>query len=276
MASLHQARVAHAIASLYSVRVAALGPLIFAGFCILLSARSASAQAVPTSRTIQANVAPAESPSTSFTTDLGYISTTGNTRVSTVNIAERIVHSRGFWRFEQTFGVVYGEADGEENANLLRAGLGAQYALRPWVALATGALYDRNRFAGIARRTEEYLGLVFRVLQASRDTLRLETGASLTQQLGVDGIANNFPAARAALWYKHTFGGAAFFLQTLEIIPNLEITEDFRINSESALVAPLSQRVALKLGYLVRFDNLPEPDFLSTDRIFTSGLQVSF
>lgn len=234
------------------------------------------AQAVPTSRTVQANVAPAEKPSTSFTTDLGYVSTSGNTSVSTVNIAERIVHSRGFWRFEQTFGVVYSEADGEENTNLLRASLGAQYALRPWVALATGVLYDRNRFAGVARRTEEYLGLVFRLVQAERDTLRIETGASLTQQQGVEGVANNFPAARAAFWYKRTFGSSAFFLQTLETIPNLQVTEDFRINSESALVAPLSQRIALKLGYLVRFDNLPEPDFLSTDRIFTSGLQVSF
>jgi putative salt-induced outer membrane protein len=234
------------------------------------------AQVAPTARTVQTVVAPAEKPATSFVTDFGYVATSGNTRVSTVNVAERVVHTRGFWRFEQSLGIVYGEADGAENANLLRAGLGAEYALRPWVALATGALYDRNRFAGIARRTEEYLGLVFRVLQAPKDTLRIETGASLTQQTGVDGVANNFPAARAAAWYKRTLSTNAFFLQTLEAIPNLDVTEDYRLNSESALVAPLSRRMALKLGYVVRFDNLPETGFLSTDRIFTSGLQVSF
>lgn len=234
------------------------------------------AQVAPTARTVQTVVAPAERPATSFVTDFGYVATSGNTRVSTVNVAERLVHTRGFWRFEQTLGIVYGENDGEENANLLRAGIGAEFAFRPWVAVATGALYDRNRFAGIARRTEEYLGLVFRVLQAPRDTLRIETGASLTQQTGVDGVANNFPAARVAAWYKRTLSTNAFFLQTLETIPNLEVTEDYRINSESALVAPLSRRMALKFGYVVRFDNLPEVGFLSTDRIFTSGLQVSF
>lgn len=242
-----------------------------------LLAGSLGAQAVPTTATVQAAAAAAaEAPTTSFTSDLGYVATSGNTRVSTVNLGERIVHSRGFWRFEQTLGIIYGENDGVENANLLRAGIGAQYALRPWVALATGVLYDRNRFAGIARRTEEYLGFVFRVHQSARDTLRLETGASLTQQQGVDGLANNFPAARAAAWYKRTFGSSAFFLQTLEAVPNLEVREDYRINSESALVAPLSQKVAIKLGYIIRFDNLPEAGFLSTDRIFTSGLQVSF
>ena len=235
-----------------------------------------AAQAAPTARTVPAVVAPATAPATSFTTDFGYVATSGNTRVSTVNIAERVVHTRGFWRFEQVFGIIYGEADGEENANLLRAGLTAEYAFRPWVGVATGALFDRNRFAGIARRTEEYLGLVFRVLQTPKDTLRLETGASLTQQLGTDGLENDFPAARAALSYKRTLSTSAFFLQTLETIPNLEVSEDYRINSESALVAPLSRRLALKLGYIVRFDNLPEVGFAKTDRIFTSGLQVSF
>ncbi len=243
---------------------------------LLAGAGSVAAQVAPTTRTVQTSVAPAEAPATSFTTDLGYVATSGNTRVSTVNVAERLVHTRGFWRFEQFLGIVYGENDGEENANLLRAGIGAEYALRPWVAVAVGTLYDRNRFAGIARRTEQYAGLVFRVRQAARDTLRLETGASLTQQLGVDGTQNDFLAARAAAWYKRALTGSAFFLQTLEVIPNLEVSEDYRINSESALVAPLSRRVALKMGYVVRFDNLPEPDFLSTDRIFTSGLQVSF
>lgn len=259
-----------------SPRPAAARALVFTLTALSVAAADVRAQSAPTARAVQASVAPVDAPVTTFGTDFGYVATSGNTQVSTLNIGQRLVHARGVWRFEQTFGIVYGENQGVENANLLRAALGAQYQLRPRIALATGVLYDRNRFAGIARRTEEYLGLVFRVLEAPRDTLRVETGASLTQQLGVDGLANDFPAARAAAWYKRTLGANAYFLQTLEAIPNLEVSEDYRINSESALVAPLSQKVAIKLGYLVRFDNLPEVGFLSTDRIFTSGLQISF
>lgn len=236
----------------------------------------AGAQVAPAELTLNVGAEPVEQPVTSFTTDFGYVATSGNTNVSTFNVAERVVHSRGFWRFEQALSVIYGEADGEENTNLLRVGVGAEYALRPWVAVAAGAAFDRNRFAGISRRTEQYLGLVFRVAQTPNDTLRVETGASFTQQLGVDGLENDFPAARAAAWYKRTFGPSAFFLQTVEVIPNIDVTDDYRINSESALVAPLSSRLALKLGYLVRFDNLPEPGFETVDRIFTSGLQISF
>ena len=43
-----------------------------------------------------------------------------------------------------------------------------------------------------------------------------------------------------------------------------------------ALVAPLSDVIALKLSYAIRFDNLPEPGFEKTDRIFSSGVQVTF
>lgn len=236
---------------------------------------SLSAQGAPPAQTVSVGQLASE-PKTSLTADAGYVATSGNTNVTSVNIGQRLAYGRARWRLEQTFGIVYGENEGIENVNLLRATVGAQYGFRPRVALATGVLYDRNRFAGIARRTEQYAGLVFRVLETSRDTLRLDAGASLTQQLGVDGVQNNFPAARTAAWYKRSFGPNAFFLQTAEVIPNLDVTEDYRINTESALVAPLSRRLALKLGYLIRFDNLPEVGFATTDRIFSSGLQVSF
>jgi putative salt-induced outer membrane protein YdiY len=41
-------------------------------------------------------------------------------------------------------------------------------------------------------------------------------------------------------------------------------------------VAPLSRHLAIKLGYIVRFDNLPEVGVQKTDRFLTTGLQVSF
>ena len=47
------------------------------------------------------------------------------------------------------------------------------------------------------------------------------------------------------------------------------------MNAEAALVAPFSRHLSLKLGYVVRFDNFPEPK-VKTDRFLTSGLQVNF
>ena len=35
-------------------------------------------------------------------------------------------------------------------------------------------------------------------------------------------------------------------------------------------------QIGLRVSYLVRFDNQPEPGFEKTDRILTTGVQVAF
>jgi putative salt-induced outer membrane protein YdiY len=60
------------------------------------------------------------------------------------------------------------------------------------------------------------------------------------------------------------------------------VSEDYRINSETSVVVPLSTHVAMKASYIVRFDNLPSMNaagtapLLKSDRILSTGIQVSF
>ena len=92
----------------------------------------------------------------------------------------------------------------------------------------------------------------------------------------MDGSNRNFPAARTALWYKRGFAPKAYMMQSVEVVPNIETSEDYRVNAVAAIVSPISKSLALKLEYQVRYDNLPEPDFQGMDRIFTTGIQLSF
>jgi putative salt-induced outer membrane protein YdiY len=41
-------------------------------------------------------------------------------------------------------------------------------------------------------------------------------------------------------------------------------------------VAPLSTSVALRLSYIVKFNNTPDPGFEKTDRLFSAGVQIAF
>ncbi len=212
----------------------------------------------------------------SASADVGYVATTGNTSVTTVNAGQKFSLKSGHWRFEEFFSVVYGESEGRVNSNFIRAGAGGEYALTATMGIAAGLLFDKNRFSGVAQRSEEYLGLVWRVLEGDRDTLRVDAGGSYTQQRNVDGTSRHFPAARTAFWYKRGFAPKAYLMQTVEVIPSIDTPEDYRVNAIASIVSPLSKSLALKLEYQVRYDNLPEPDFMATDRIFTTGLQVSF
>ena len=214
---------------------------------------------------------------TKFTTDFGYVSTSGNTEVTTLSIGEKLTQSRGRLSLEQTFGIVRGQQDGIESTNNLRAGLRTDYKLDEFFAVFVGGAYDRNPFAGIERRFEEQIGLQYRAVANADDTLRFEGGATATQQTSTDGTGTqSYPAARLAGTWRHQFSTLSYFQQNVELQPNLDNGEDWRVNTETALIAPISTRIGVKIAYVIRYDNLPEPTFRTTDRLFTTAIQLTY
>jgi putative salt-induced outer membrane protein len=210
------------------------------------------------------------------TIDLGVVNTTGNSRLRTVNLSEQLVYHAAPLAITQTASVVNGYSAGQEVANSLKAGLRGDYDLAARLRAYGQLVYERNRFAGIARRFEEAAGLSYGALTGPKHVLDLEAGAGVNQQRGTGGPVENFWLARGAARYRYNITGNAYGEEKAEVLENLQTTADTRVNSETALVAPLSRNVALKLGYVVRFDNVPEPGFKKTDQIFSSGLQVVF
>ncbi|NNG15538.1 MAG: DUF481 domain-containing protein [Gemmatimonadales bacterium] len=217
-------------------------------------------------------------PPVQFTGDLGFVNTAGNSEVTTLNLGEKLTYSTAGWVLGEFFNVIYGETDGEESTSLWKAGVRVDREITPRLGAFGLAGWERNKFAGISRRFEEALGLAYKVLTGEKSLLDFEAGVSLNQQRStLIGVADdNFVAGRAAGMYRYNFSESAFLTQLLEFLPNLEESDDYRVNSETALVAALSKQIALKLGYVVRYDNLPEPGFKETDRLFTSGIQVNF
>ena len=110
----------------------------------------------------------------------------------------------------------------------------------------------------------------------SRDTLTLDAGGVYTDELRVDSTRKFSPAARAAIAYRHSFGGSSYLSQAAEYIPDLPSNGQYRVNAESAVVAKMTQHVALKISHVVRYDSRPAEGFGKADRILTTGLQVSY
>lgn len=233
---------------------------------VSISAQSASAQAA----------APPPPKPQELSADIGYVSTSGNTKVTTLNIGEKLIVRRGRFEHRQQFGAVFAEEDNEQTSNLLFANLRSDFALNKHLAVFAYAGFDRNQFAGIARRFEEALGLAVKIINTDRDQWGAEAGFAMTQQRSTLDSTSNFASLRTGTAYKHFFTKTAFFSQTVEYLPNLEETTDYRINSETALVAPLSTHMAMKFSYVVRFDNLPEPKSVKSDRILSAGLQFNW
>ncbi|HSA54549.1 MAG TPA: DUF481 domain-containing protein [Gemmatimonadaceae bacterium] len=214
-----------------------------------------------------------------LTGNLAYVDAAGNSDVTTFAFNQRLefrIGTRGTG-VTQSLGGVYGRTDGVTSASLWRAGLRGDVAFSHSVSGYALVGYDRDRFAGIARRVEEGLGLGVRVLHGPTDSLQVEGGLSFFQQRSTDEVSTSYTAARTAGRYKHLFAPAAYFLQLLEVLPNLDDVGALRANSESALAAPISRALALRVSLVLRYDSdPPEAGVKKLDRLFTAGIEITF
>jgi putative salt-induced outer membrane protein len=211
------------------------------------------------------------------TGDVNFISTGGNTDVLTLGVGDKIE-----WKAAQRFTVKqdfrwgYAEDDGEQTANQLLLALRGEYALTGRVSLFGAVGYDYNLFAGVKRHFAEDVGLTFLALDHPRDKLRLDAGISFNQEWEVlHDESDNFTAGRLAADYKHFFGEKPYFQQIVEYLPNFTNSSDYRFNTETNLVAPISGGVAVKIGYVLRYRGEPPEGFGSTDTVFRTGIQIT-
>jgi putative salt-induced outer membrane protein len=257
--------------------------LIALAACVAASAtspRRASAQELKSNAMISNGAAPVDTtkpkPVTSFTGDLGFVNASGNTNLTTLTVGDKIVRTDGLWMFTQTGTYISSETNNKQSANQLRLGVRADYAFKPRLSVFAGGSYERNTFAGFNSRADEIAGVAWKAILAPWDSARVDVGGVLTQESDVNGTNQSYPSARAALNYKHQFSKLAYFSQFVEYILNLQSSGSYRFNTESALVAPISAHIGIKLAYGIRFDSRPQPTFGTTDRLLTTGIQVSY
>ncbi len=213
---------------------------------------------------------------TSFTGDLGYVSATGNTSLTTLSAGDKIVHTDGDWSLTQLGAYVYGKTNAKESANQLRVEGRVDYALHPRFGVFVDGAFERNPFAGFNRRTDENAGVRWKAIVSPDDSLSIDVGGGLTQESDADGTSPSYASARLAANYKHSFSKTAYFQELAEYVPNLQTSGAYRANSESALVAPISSHVGIKMSYSVRYDSRPPTKFGTTDRVLTTGIQISY
>jgi putative salt-induced outer membrane protein len=212
-----------------------------------------------------------------FTADAGLVSTSGNTDITTVSLAEHLLVTRDAWRFDQFFSVIHGETNGDATTSLWIGSVRAGRDLSKKVSLFLLGSYDRNTFAGIESRISPQLGVNVKLVDNDVNKLQTELGASYTWQQSVPpGVNQDFSGARAAVLYQHNFGAKAKFTQLLAFLPNFDNSADLRINSETVMTAPITAGIAMRVGYTIRYDGVPELGYQDTDRILTTGVQLTF
>ena len=238
-------------------------------FALLIATTTSGAQAPA--------AAPKAPPPIVLAADIGFVSTSGNSNVTTLTGNDEITFTRASWSYKQNFSVVYGKLRDTVQTSKWVVSLRAERSSSSWIGVYGLLKYDKDRFSGIAGREEEGVGAAIKSLTSDTDKLDFELGLSYVQTQAVAVFADHTNAAgRAKGTYRHVFSGNPYVQQLAEYLPNLQNGADWRFNSETSLVAPVSTHLALKVTYVVTYQHLPPAGFGDTDRLFSTSLQISF
>lgn len=233
---------------------------------------------------LAAQDAPAKPKALETSISAGFTQTSGNANALTMNFGDKLKYTARGWVLAQDLAFFYGEAEDKVNANFWNGGVRAERAINTRLGVYVVTRFDRNVLQGIARRFEEGFGLDAKLVVAPRDRLSMQVGGSAFQLTTTPGATvtakRHYPAARVGLDYKHLFSELAYVQQTAEYLPNLSETESYLVNTETSLVAPLSKRLAIKVGYVIRYNSTPPVRngvaLKTTDAFFSSGLTFSY
>lgn len=208
------------------------------------------------------------------TFDFGLVDASGNSDILSLNLGEKLSRKFDRWVLSQSAKVLYGETDGSRTTESYDVNGRIEYMLAPRIGTFVLGIFQRDPFAGVAERWNGGPGIAVGLVRSARDTLTVEGAMTLQNERSIAGVKRDFGASRAAALFKHVFTAGSFVTQNLEWLANLEEGPDYRLNSETALTAPISRQIALRVSYVIRFDNRPEPGFETTDRILTTGVQI--
>ena len=132
---------------------------------------------------------PASKP-VAVTLDVGLMNAAGNTRVTTLNGAEKVAFkpTGSRWQFEEQANAVYGRTQDSVTAEQLKVTGRADYRVLAVFHLFVGGTYERNRFAGVGRRFESHFDRHWREGE-SRGTTLVVIGQGLERQTVSEALA---------------------------------------------------------------------------------------
>ena len=97
-----------------------------------------------------------------------------------------------------------------------------------------------------------------------RGTPRTSSAAAVTTtSSGVAGLAYGWKVSENAK-----------LSERLAFVPSFEESDDWRVSSETALEAAVSAKLAVKLGFVYLYDNVPVAGFRKTDTKSSASLVI--
>ncbi|MFA6237837.1 MAG: DUF481 domain-containing protein [Bacteriovorax sp.] len=164
-----------------------------------------------------------------------------------------------------------------ENARFWSLGLRYDRSLNDRLGIFIGQMIESDKYAGYNQKYNTDIGARYSLIKEPKFTWDLEGGYRYTLEKLLSSAEKKLHYGRGyteanKLWTE-TFSSKLWF----EYLPNFTVGTDYQMNSELSVTAALNNVFAVKTGYLLRYDNLPNPGAVAkTDTLLTTSLVAKF
>ena len=229
--------------------------------CILLTSISAQAESVFKNES-----------------ELAYLSTGGNSEVSTVNAKTTNWFNEASQQTRFGGHYIYGESNTGVSARNWDVNGRYEIELAPRFYLLMGEVIEGNRFVGIKTRYNSDLGLKYYFIQNDLKLFFSEAGYRYAIEDRDSPEPNTYDnKGRLYTEYSQKTSETVQYRLWLEYVPNFTMGSDYLINGEASVTSILSSTFSLKVAYNGMYDNLPaSSSFKSYDYAFSTSIVAKF
>jgi len=210
--------------------------------------------------------------------EVSYVQTDGNTKVTSLaakNLAKYKFTERllGSWKV----GAVTAETSNVKTAESYNTDLKLDYQNTLRLYSFVNAGWEQNKFAGVDEHVYGGAGLGYKFLDGPANFLVGELGVMYVTDKYVDLAKDDYAGGRAFAKYIYAFTEKNKFSQSLEYLNSFDDSENYKVNSETAVISALNSIFSLKAAYVVNYTNAPIPATLKKkDSITTVALVVNY
>lgn len=208
--------------------------------------------------------------------ELGIVVTGGNTELQVYNgkVTNTYTQDKNVYTLGGHY--MYGTSFEVENSRNWDINAKYQRDLNDKFGAFVGTVYEGDEFAGIRNRLNGDVGGTYHYKNEDKFSFSTELGYRYRREKSTSNVVLNQSQGRLYMIGKKETKNNFSFQTWLEYLPNFTDSEDWQVNFEPSLNFSFNSNLALKWGYLGKYDNLPVQGNKKFDFTYVTSLIAKF
>ena len=224
---------------------------------------------------------PDEGPGSDTQLGAAFVGNSGNANTATLGADFSTNYRQPPWRFDAAASATRNSGDNVANVERYLENARIKRDLTPIIAATGGERLEHDPIAGIALRSIVDGGLAWKLVRQPSWTLDGITAIAWNHEHPIEALELIAPTTDDAigllqLLSKIPIGPTGSTTQRVTVFPDFTRSEALRLESELTVQAAMSQRIALKVGYLIRYVRTPLPGLKTTDTTATASIVMTW